>query len=1293
MGVAAFHCQSQSISDNPTATFSPLAFPNGVILYSYTISKTPETREQLFPFELFRTPFVVIGLADGNHLGISGVGGETTNGELSSLDTGHVEGLENSLRDQFPHALVAQLLVFDSLAKEPISTVMTVPPKNQSRSTTMKTIMCDVSAKVLSEMSMLARTIQSQDSIPSPGAPSSLNPAPMLSRHSSLKENALSGTGAGSSSRFRSPGRSLQRTNSAGADERSGRRMSSPAASALVPSLQRRERSRSPVGQEMSPPRVTSTSTVDLRERPVDAAVSRIRDSSRDRRSLQSPPSISPGERAKNILKLRQGLLMGNLYLMAGRWSDALRDLVDNTTRAKVFGDHIWFAKGLENILATMLLLAWARIDFSVPPICFSSSERTMSLKHIPSANLIRSSHSLDSNDESASRSLSNLSMVLPELTQNIIFNYQRDDGIDNESLPQFPFSETVIRLSFMMTVLRRVGGQLSEKAVKHLVRGSPSLPVSRCSQKNPGIAHLHNTDIAGLVFQAFPPNLFISSMPTVEIITILSGIISVLSVARLYRKRAMIIRETMSILIPRLIQARKVGAAEIGIHPAASLAARHGLTIDSASGAPILGSGGQDVDFHDFLVLLCDTFGVPGMISLQVTDRASGLERKLGSDLGGYAKLEALQRSFGGFELKSEVLRLCSNFSESLPNFHDVVRFTSTILRTAGPGSAPGSEALMKPIKLESEDQLRFATKIKRTLSVFKADDAAKLESEYWDPFLVRDVSLNGSSQAEILVMSGDVQNANIVQSAPAISVTTDERRRRVTAVSSPECFVAEEVVDFTLTLQNLYDFDVIVESVQLVTLTHSVESTFQEQVVHPRTLDKVTVSVVAHEAGEMHITGCRVKIQGCREQTFQLFPKAWKPPEHVKIKTSGLNALRDLGERPTSSKSDNKKTADALDDLAVPVTRKFQVLSPQPKLTSNSDSLAGGSMDLLDGETKQFALSIRNFSQQVTANFLRVSFDYDIDGERRSQRETSRSSGLKQLELLSLRADQSSLSPITPGKSTKLNLSIHGQLGLVGATVYIDYAYLDDLANTSNDAYIRTRRLSIPLQFSIHRSIRVGSVHILRSSTSPPSSSNSAKLLAIDICNAWLTLLSVSLPHDTTISASINPNQSTRLFTDLASLPSVTPTIAYRDPSTDRHGHVSLPTSALSTLHTPRSAPPINITFSALDQSGNTLQFPLQTFITLTVTLTNLSSDAVRPVLSLTPRLSNLPGGEMSKHLAWSGSLRRVVGLIESGGSRDVQMGICVLKKGSYAVDAVLDVVGAHHDKVRGGCRIVAR
>jgi hypothetical protein len=78
-------------------------------------------------------------------------------------------------------------------------------------------------------------------------------------------------------------------------------------------------------------------------------------------------------------------------------------------------------------------------------------------------------------------------------------------------------------------------------------------------------------------------------------------------------RDATFILRELLSVMVPSLVQARKIGAAEVGIHPAAGLASLS----DTAFDVNALDTGPGNMDEfpppqHQFCVLALDLVPLP---------------------------------------------------------------------------------------------------------------------------------------------------------------------------------------------------------------------------------------------------------------------------------------------------------------------------------------------------------------------------------------------------------------------------------------------------------------------------------------------------------------------------------------------------------------------------------------------------------------------------------------------------------------------------------------------------------
>lgn len=364
-------------ADKPLDMFSPLAFPTGIVIYDMSTASPTPSQLALVPFELYREPLVILGIADGLEYFQQGTNENqptSTNNVDHSQET---EGPQSStidyfssslawLKETYTPALVHQIFIFDALA--PMSSVpdslVFIPRPEKSKKTVMKTVMCDLTSVLLSEMTSYAKSLQALSSIETPLA----YPG----------DTAFEDRQARSSSRAEDPGRPGSRLSNA-----STTRSSSPAVdggrhqyrgslpahlSSRVPPESTSESEGLRLATNGSrPPPITFDEMNNSTERPSQSTfVEQEYQPSKDRVSVQGFGSGSIGERVRNKAKARMGVVIGSMYLLAGRWPDAVKELAESASIARASNDHVWHAKSLDYILVCLLLFGWAGMDFDV---------------------------------------------------------------------------------------------------------------------------------------------------------------------------------------------------------------------------------------------------------------------------------------------------------------------------------------------------------------------------------------------------------------------------------------------------------------------------------------------------------------------------------------------------------------------------------------------------------------------------------------------------------------------------------------------------------------------------------------------------------------------------------------------------------------------------------------------------------------------------------------------------------------------------------------------------------------
>ena len=370
--LAKIHDQNAN-DDDQTAMFSPLAFQAGLVIYDLSTAAQPSTHLSLSPFELYREQLAVIGIADSCNASMSRTiastlpDGEADHPDLrTTLEERFHEECREALEKMtsgYPRALVHQVLLFDHT--KPTSNLpeglVAVPSPQNSNTTTIKTIMCDLTSQLLANMTTYAKSIQALPSMETPRAEQTSTAPNTGVGGTGVNNNTPRPPSASQESRSRSPAK-----RSANPQDRTSMlgHMRSTSGS----------RAATPDGRPLSPPSRAQTPPTTFDEISGARAIgspprSSVNDSgrqSRDRNSVQGFGAGGSGEKERIKGRGRIGTVIGALYLIAGRWPDALRELVDSATVARANSDYVWLAKALDYILVTLLMYAWAGMDFKV---------------------------------------------------------------------------------------------------------------------------------------------------------------------------------------------------------------------------------------------------------------------------------------------------------------------------------------------------------------------------------------------------------------------------------------------------------------------------------------------------------------------------------------------------------------------------------------------------------------------------------------------------------------------------------------------------------------------------------------------------------------------------------------------------------------------------------------------------------------------------------------------------------------------------------------------------------------
>lgn len=1188
---------------------SPKASPHASILYNYATSMPSEQQQQLSPFELFREPLLVLGIVDG----------------LKDDSEGKVKEMEAAvayLRERHPRVVHRQLLILDEAEEQVIQGVdnaVHTQHIEQSDDPALKEAVCQLSARFLAELATYTRAMQASPSIQTPGQTA----------------------------------RSLQRTNSLREQERR------PASGHSTPSHS--SEVNSPVDESGSRPppfaRGTAATSFDqvssagsapnVSTRP-DSRSSNLskpgaRASSQDRVSVQGFGSNTSQEKVKQRGKARVGIVVGSIYLMAGQWSEALRMLVENTTKARMLADHIWHAKGLESIVICLLLHAWAGMDFVVPSVCHPITEKTTS-GHVQrfSVNLPQ-----DFNPTEAMRQapVDRLATLLPDLFKLVLSLYRSGEG--SLELPFVAVSEATVRFCKLLTIMCNTSAGFSSDVLDAVVRNRISdVPAASSSTPVPSVRQISRAAIADLLSQASPVGE--ESVAMRDKVTILTGIVSAYSSLRLNRKKALIMRDLMALLTAALIQARKRGAAEMGIHPAASLSADTGAD----------GLSGTTEDSNGMNQMMAEFARIYG---IQLPDNS---------------KSESQTPPYSFFNhngISLEVFKGMIAFCEASPNLHGLLRVLSAFLRHVGPNGTVDTSSVPKANSLSKDEQAKLTATIGRAIGVSKRLGLPEIEAAYWDPFLVRDVGFVSPDAGLAVLERSKLGSATgaIAQGTPANPLLYDPNAARTgSAAEQAYLLVQGEMSECLVTLQNPYDVPVDVVSLTLVTHGVELKTSHQPITLQPLRLQQISLSVSPSSSGDCKITHCIVKISGCAEQMFSIMRKPWSPLPPTLIK-----APEDV--------SSQILTAVGPENATVSVT----VIDPQPLLSFEDSTLLDSSLMLLDGEKRVFNIRLRNSSNIPAVAFDVVPSNVALRLEADEEASNDAVSSSK----------QNSAEPVLvqPGGTESFAFSVIGKAGV--SSLQVVFSYSSSGSPSSSSTYARL--LSVPIRTTVNAALQAQRLDV-----SPIDAH--AFMLSFELGNAWPKPISYSCAvadaaNTTSIvsglpkaEGTLAPGEIQRVFLPVMRSP-MPPSSTASDASAavlgrlrvvwrceSREGVVDLSRLALSpeAQEVVRGAR-IHISLELADTDASSTKSLARSrprvkagsFVTLRAKLVNRSASSVPLLVHLQPRaVDSLGPADDQRRVAVVGASHRVLPPISKGEHVEVDFAICPLLSGAVHLEA---------------------
>ncbi|KIW70877.1 hypothetical protein PV04_03112 [Phialophora macrospora] len=773
-------------------------------------------------------------------------------------------------------------------------------------------------------------------------------------------------------------------------------------------------------------------------------------------------PGANGAEQQSDTSRGRFNVIQGMFRVQCGSWTNAISSLAEGASIAQSGHDHLWHAKALEYLLNSMVLLSWSDMSFVVPQVCRSLPNRSGAF----GAEVVPKSGD----------SLKVLAQLLPPLVETILELYAKVANLDLGGSLQDVLRESRVRLVNLLIFVKRAGGVLTKQGLNQIVTGADDAP-DKLMQANGEPVAVSRAGLANILIETLQEAQ--SSRSLLHHTGLLVAIATSLSMLGLDRKHAFYVKQLMQQFVPRLIEARKVGASEAGVHPAAGLppvsAALQGIMPEMVAGT------------RTMLNLAAGTYGVP---LPPVPQPRQGISADL-QTISGRLRDWAIEHDSGDAMLKVEMLRTCVSVCEALPDVPAGLHFSSNILRAAKKVATMPKYSVTDVPLISAEEQARLLDSMRRAVSAASRLGADGCRAEYWDDFLVRDIQVFERDALSKLIAHKPSDLA--IRGSALVDTVRDpfiyNPFSKDKSVTAAPVLVAGELSTFGVLLQNPLEVEIEIEEIRLLSKGCDFAPSAHSIVLGPLSSQLFTLSGTPTGSGDLEIIGCRATIRNCYEQDFLTFREAWKPPTTPKQRAVGK--ARSRRGQITVGSGEESPQVDFLSNPPATTPLKLKVISAQPRLDIKSSSLGDPAIMLLEGESRVFDVTLVNESKSVPADLVLITAEDSVSERLKEALTTQDLNPAEKYELqnqlaihpaIEIKDKQyhDSKQILEPGTSIDYRVAVFGRPGLVSATVQADFAFLGTPSAEVKGTFY-TRQVRFPVSITVNGSVEIPRCNIL--------------------------------------------------------------------------------------------------------------------------------------------------------------------------------------------------------------------
>lgn len=783
--------------------------------------------------------------------------------------------------------------------------------------------------------------------------------------------------------------------------------------------------------------------------------------------------AVVTDQRLRKRTAARAQKLYGDLYLMAGRLSDAVTSYQAVIEVTKSNSDFMWNASAMEGLYCAVVLLAFIQADIS--QISQQQIQQVMSSPTSPTTN--------EPTKIQTAPAIKPLIIDIPEKYQTILTLYNK---VPNNAAPAILYVEACMRVTkFIATCFACGNGILDDRALAAVVSGnilmhaeasaaegqqpmtqSPSATQSQTSSGAAGLLRrastlrsrsgsiptsslgVTRTDIMKWVTKAWTGRM--DELWILDQIHFTTSIASILGAVQFRRKQSLFLRYAVRMIAPLLHQTRLAQAAAA-----------------QSNGTPPRKAANSDHGVLECLTQICNVFGVGDSFTSNTN----------------------LYMDHGWPELQIDILYECIRTAEAVPDYKSMMYFSTTLLRQLH-------------AYLTREEQAGLYASLPRILAAAKKSNSTDLtDIHYWTKSIVVDIEVCSPSARKLpFTRSKDTLKSILPETKRPVGAAGEVDpfiynpfHRKVNNVAKMD-LVADETAYFIVTLTNPHGIDIEVQEIRLSTTGVEFEAIPTSTMIPAQTTVSIKVAGIPKAPGELVIRGCWVQILHCSEEEFFVTnPRTGSVATNdSKTAQAASDAMLRVKKRGLESFTLKKSDDATLEPKFATVT----VIPPQPLLKISSTSLQHGSVMLFEGERTVVRLTLENIGA-VPVDFVTLTFSDTTSqmavgntshyGQGNNPGELSAEDAyelelfLKKTNVFSWNREVECHIPV--GGTREIKVELLGKRGCSSGMVQIDYAYLKrpEQEGVEESKVFVTRQLFTQVLTTVYKTVESLNLDIL--------------------------------------------------------------------------------------------------------------------------------------------------------------------------------------------------------------------